>query len=409
MDRVVAARAAAVQRAMAPFLGFLAEVSAAEAERGPGLGYFAFGNPQDMPMRDYVRAVQRAAEPEHKDWFAYTLSDADAQRTVAESLRAELGIRFEPADIAMTSGAFGALAAALLTVVDPGDEVVINLPPWFFYEAMVVGVGGVPVKVAVDRETFDLDLGAIEAAMTPRTRAVIVNTPNNPTGRVYPPETLDRLAAMLAAASERNGRPIWLISDEPYRKLRFDGTAFTSPLAFYPYSMLTYSYGKILLTPGQRMGYLALPPTLPERETVRDALMTAQVAGGWLFPNALLQHAIAELETMAVDLEELARKRDRLVTALRAIGYEVHAPEGTFYLLPRSPWADDRAFTRLLVQHDILALPGEVAEIPGFFRLSLTASEEMIERSLPGFAAAFAHAEAHPAPTSTTATVEVSP
>jgi aspartate aminotransferase len=397
MKRVVATRTSAVQRTMAPFMSFLSEMETAEAERGPRLSNFAFGNPQDMPMRDYVDALQRAAAPKHKDWFAYTLSDPDAQQVVADSLRAELGIQFQPDDIAMASGAFGALAAALLTVVDPGDEVVINLPPWFFYEAMTVSAGGIPVKVMVDRETFDLDLDAIEAAMTPRTRAVIVNTPNNPTGRVYPPATIERLAAILTTASERNGRPIWLISDEPYRKLRFDGAAFTSPLALYPHSMMTYSYGKILLTPGQRMGYLALPPTLPERELVRDAILTTQVAGGWLFPNALLQHAIAELEPMAVDLDELARKRDRMVAALREIGYEVHAPDGTFYLLPRSPWADDHAFTRVLTEHDILALPGAVTEFPGFFRLSLTASDAMIERSLPGFATAFVHAASHPA------------
>ncbi|MCE0487397.1 aminotransferase class I/II-fold pyridoxal phosphate-dependent enzyme [Ornithinimicrobium sediminis] len=389
-------------------MSFLREVEAAEAERGPRLSNLAFGNPQDLPMRGYVDALQHAAEPEHKDWFAYTLSDPGAQRVVAESLRAELGLPFDPEDIAMTSGAFGALAAALLAIVDPGDEVVMNLPPWFFYEAMIVSVGGVPVKVTVDRETLDLDLGAIEAAMTPRTRAIIVNTPNNPTGRVYPPETLERLATILAAASERNGRPIWLISDEPYRKLRFYGAPFTSPLSLYPYAMMIYSYGKILLTPGQRMGYLALPPTLPERRVVRDAIMTVQVAGGWLFPNALLQHAIAELEPMTIDLSELARKRDHLVTALREIGYEVHAPEGTFYLLPRSPWADDHAFTRVLIEHDILSMPGAVMEFPGFFRLSLTASETMIDRSLPGFAAAFAHATTHPAPVSATATVGVS-
>lgn len=146
------------------------------------------------------------------------------------------------------------------------------------------------------------------------------------------------------------------------------------------------------------MGYLALPPTLPERGAVRDVIMAVQIAGGWLFPNALLQHALAELETMTIDLDELERKRDRMVAALREIGYEVHAPDGTFYLLPRSPWADDRAFVQLLVEHDILALPGAITELPGFFRLSLTASEAMIERSLPGFAAAFAHVATQPAP-----------
>ncbi|MDQ4045037.1 MAG: aminotransferase class I/II-fold pyridoxal phosphate-dependent enzyme, partial [Chloroflexota bacterium] len=263
---------------------------------------------------------------------------------------------------------------------------------------MIVSTGGVPVKVAVDPETFDLDLDAIAEAITPRTRVVIVNSPNNPTGRIYPPETLERLAAILHEASGRHGRPIWLISDEPYRRIRFHGAAFHSPLAYYPYAIMTYSYGKVLLTPGQRLGYLALPPTMPDREMLRDAIQAVQIAGGFLFPNAILQHAIAELETLSIDMEAMHAKRDRMVSALREIGYEVHEPDGTFYLLPRSPWEDDAAFVRLLEAHNILCLPGEVLESPGFFRISLTATEAMIERSLAGFAAAFAQAREH-APT----------
>ncbi len=400
MDQPVATRISALQHAMRHILSFIQESGLFEMNGDPAINNFAFGNPQEMPLPGFVDAMREAAVPQDKDWFAYKMSESETQEAVAAALRDEVGIAFEPADIAMTPGAFGALAAAVQVCVDPGDEVIINLPPWFFYEAMIVNAGGVPVKVAVDRETMDLDLDAIEAVITPRTRAIIVNSPNNPTGRIYPPDTLRRLAELLTAASTRNGRSIWLISDEPYRRIRFDDVPFTSPLAYYPQSMMTYSYGKILLTPGQRVGYLALPPTLPNREQVRLAIQTVQIAGGFLFPNAILQHAIAELEGLSIDLQALQRKRDRMVAELRAIGYDVHVPEGTFYLLPKSPWVDDSAFCRLLVEHGNLCLPGAVLEFPGFFRISLTASDEMIERSLPGFAAAFAHAREHPAPVS---------
>jgi aspartate aminotransferase len=394
----IAARVGSISDTTRLFFDFIREFRFDEMDADPEVGNFAFGNPQEMPLPGFVDALHRAVEPRDKDWFAYKRSEPEAQEIVAAALRDELGIPFEPADIAMTSGAFGALATAIQLTVDPGDEVIISLPPWFFYESMIAAAGGVTIKVPVDRETFDPDLAAIEAAITPRTRAIIVNTPNNPTGRIYPPETLERLATILAEASSRNGRPVYLISDEPYRRIRFDGAPFHSPLAFYPFALMTYSYGKILLTPGQRIGYLAMPPTMPNREVMRGAIEAVQFAAGWLFPNAILQHAIAELEMLSIDLDHLKRKRDRMVTALREIGYDVHAPESTFYLLPRSPWEDDMAFARELAARKVLVLPGAVTEFPGFFRISLTASEAMIERALPRFADAFRHARENPEP-----------
>lgn len=398
MDYPTASRVAAVASAMGPFLGWAQESGFFDKAGDPAFDNFAVGNPQDMPLPAFVAELQRAAVPRDKDWFAYKLSEPGTQAVVADALRAELGIPFEPADIALTNGAFGALATALAITLDPGDEVIINLPPWFFYEAMIVNCGGVPVKVSVDARTFDLDLAAIEAAITSRTRAIIVNTPNNPTGRIYPPRTLERLAELLDAASRRNGRPVWLISDEPYRRIRFDDAPFHSPLAYYTHAMMTYSYGKVLLTPGQRLGYLALPPNLPDRDVVRQAIQTVQVASGWMFPNAIMQHGIAAFEQMSIDMAAMQAKRDRMTGTLREIGYAVHAPEGTFYLLPKSPWADDVAFVRELDRRNILCLPGAVLELPGFFRISLTANEDMIERSLAGFASAFDHAQMHADP-----------
>jgi aspartate aminotransferase len=249
--------------------------------------------------------------------------------------------------------------------------------------------------VRVNPATFDLDIAAIVAAMSPRTRAIIVNSPNNPTGKIYPPATLQHLATALTEASQRSGRPIYLLSDEAYSRIVFDGQPYDSPTAYYPDSFLIYTYGKTLLTPGQRLGYVVLAPTMPGREQMRTALDLSQLVSGYAVANALLQHALADLEALSIDIVQLQRKRDRMIEGLRAIGYEVHVPEGTFYLLPKAPWADDRAFADLLLSHDIAVLPGMWVELPGYFRISLTANNEMIERSLLGFAAAWEHALAH--------------
>lgn len=353
-----------------------------------GVCDFTFGNPHEMPLPELVDALQRWAAPQDKDWFAYKTSEPSAREIVASSLREWRGLDFAPEDIALTNGGFGALASAMFTLIEPGDEVVYSLPPWFSYEPMVLAVGGEPVKVKARGDDFDLDLEAIEAAIGPRTRIVIVNTPNNPTGRVYPPGTLDRLAAILTAASRRIGRTIYLLSDEPYSRLVFDGRPFHSPAAYYPETLIAYSYGKVLLAPGQRLGWLAMAPSVTDRERLRSLIGYAQSSLGWLFPNALMQHAIGDLDRLSIDLNQLQHKRDRMVAALRDMGYQVHSPEGTFYLLPRSPIADDRAFTEVLAEEKVFVLPGTVCEIPGYFRISLTANEAMIEQSLPRFARA---------------------
>jgi aspartate aminotransferase len=349
---------------------------------------FTFGDPQDLPLAGYVDALRRALPPHDKDWYAYKENEPEARAVVAASLRARRSVPFEEEDIFLTSGAFPAIAAALAAVVDPGDEVILNDPPWFFYESMTIAAGGAPVHVPILPDTFDLDLAAIEAAITRRTRAIFVNSPNNPTGRIYQPELLARLGSLLQGASRRNGRTIYLLSDEAYSRIIYDGRPFFSPTEYYANSFLLYTYGKTLLTPGERIGYLALPPAMEHRQELREAIYTAQIMNGYLFPNALLQHALPEIEKLCIDLARLQRKRDRMVAGLRDIGYTVHVPEGTFYLLPRSPIADDWAFVDLLGEHGISCLPGSTIGCPGYFRISLTANEDMIERSLPGFAAA---------------------
>ncbi len=348
---------------------------------------FTFGNPHEMPRQDVVEILQRWAVPQDKDWFAYKRSEPNAQAAVAEALTRRFGMPFEPEDIAMTTGGFGALISAMKAVADPGDEVIFSLPPWFINEPIIIESGLVPVKVSIDLETFDLDLDAIAGAITPRTRVLIVNTPHNPTGKIVPPETLRRLADLLEEASQRNGRRIYLLSDEPYNRIIFEGSDFHTPLEFYPYAMVAYSYAKTLMMPGQRIGYLALPPTMPLewRAALRRAVEGIQLSSGYLIPNALLQHAIEDLEALEHDMEHLTRKRDLMVGSLQEMGYEVFEPEGTFYLFPKSPIADDQAFADMLVEENVAVLPGRVFETPGYFRICLTANDEMIERALPGF------------------------
>jgi aspartate aminotransferase len=382
-----------LRQSVAPFLAFF-NGPFSQLNLEPDVANFAVGNPQEMPLAGYVAALRTHLEPQDKDWFAYKLSEPASQRTVADTLTRRTGMDWDPADVAMTNGGFAALATAMRTLVDPGDEVIFLSPPWFFYEQLILASGGEPVRVKVEPPAFDLAVDGIAAAIGSRTRAVIVNSPHNPSGRIYGADDLHRLADVLADASGRIGHPIWIISDEPYNRIVFDGREYTSPSQLYPHTIITYSYGKTLLAPGQRIGYLTVPPTLPERAEIRDEIVLQQFAGGYLFPNALLQHSLAELEKLSIDVGALERRRDRLVPALRDIGYDCTLPEGTFYCMARSPIPDDVAFADILARHRVLVLPGTVVEVPGWFRISLTANDQMVEDAIPRFAAAWAEATA---------------
>ena len=219
---------------------------------------------------------------------------------------------------------------------------------------------------------------------------MIVNSPSNPTGRVFSRETWDELAAVLERASRTGGRRIWLLSDEPYRRIRFDGIGFATPAVSYPWTMIAYSYGKVLLAPGQRLGYLALSPLLPatEREELRDAFMPLQLAIGWNFPNALMQYSVPALEGVSIDMAELTRKRDRLYGALSDAGYTLTRPEGTFYLWGRAPGGNAQAYCDGLAERGIYLMTGTIFDRPEHFRISLTATMDTIERALPQLVAA---------------------
>jgi aspartate aminotransferase len=360
----------------------------AERRAAPGICDFTFGNPHEMPLGKLVEAIRRHAIPLNKDWFAYKTSEAEPRAFLVERLSQELSLPFEPEDVALTNGAFAAISVAFRLLLDVADEAIFSTPAWFSYEPMLLTADAAPRKVPLRAKSFDLDLEAIDAAITPRTRLVIVNTPHNPTGRIYTNETLAALAKMLDRASGRIGRRIFLLSDEPYRRIRFDGGGFVSPAQIYPWTVVTYSYAKVLLAPGERLGYLAVSPRMPweERQAIRNHMSAAQVALGWCFPNAIMQYALPDLEGLSIDLASLTAKRDRLAGALEKAGYEVLWPEGTFYLFSKCPGDDQDRFWNVLADRDVFVIPGSTMDAPGHFRICLTASKEMVERSLPVFA-----------------------
>jgi aspartate aminotransferase len=359
----------------------------AERRGYPGICDLTFGNPHEMPLPPFVEAIRRHAIPLNKDWFAYKQSEAEPQAFVAERLTRELSLPFEPEDIALTNGASAAISVAFRLLLDIGDEAILFTPAWFSYEPMLLTADATPRKVPLRTESFDLDLDAIDAAITPLTRLVIVNTPHNSTGRIYGRETLVALAGILDRGSDRIGRRIFLLSDEPYRRIRFDDHDFVSPAQVYPWTVVTYSYAKVLLAPGERLGYLAISPRMPweHRQAIRNHMSTAQVALGWCFPNSVMQYAIPDLEELSIDMLGLSAKRNKMMETLDKAGYEVLRPEATFYLFCKCPSNDPEEFWTALAKRDVFVIPGSTMDVPCHFRICLTASKEMVERSLQVF------------------------
>jgi aspartate aminotransferase len=244
LTSVVSQRARAADEAFARVGAFYFTSRYGEKRGDAQISDFTFGNPHEMPLRGLVDALRRAAIPQDKNWFAYKSSEPEPQEFLAERVSRELGLDFAPEDFALTSGAFAAIMVAFRLLLDAGDEAIFSEPAWFCYEPCLLAADAVPVKVPLRQPRFDLDIEAIERAITPRTRLVIVNSPHNPTGRIYDRATYEQLAAMLERASKRIGRRIFLLSDEPYRRLRFDGRDFVSPAAVYPWTLIDYSYGR---------------------------------------------------------------------------------------------------------------------------------------------------------------------
>ena len=386
-------RADALRETIAPFLRFFTGAYD-KLEKDPDTANFAVGNPHEFAMPGYVDALRDNLEPRNKDWYAYKLSEPEATSVVARTMAELTGLDWDPLDVNMTNGGFAALAVSLRTLLEPADEAVFLSPPWFFYEQLIVAADATPVRVKLELPDCPIDTALIEPAITPRTKLLILNSPHNPSGRVVSLDELNALAELLTRKSNEYGHPIYIVSDEPYRRIVFDDRAFHSPAEVYPNTIVTYSYGKQLLAPGMRIGYFTWPPNMPNREKLRDDAFVTQFAAGYSFPNADLQHALAEIEPQCISIAALEARRANLIGAMREMGYETTWPQGTFYVMARSPLADDEAFAAILAGHKVLVLPGTVVEVPGWFRISLTASDKMVDDGIEGFRAAFNEARA---------------
>jgi aspartate aminotransferase len=278
---------------------------------------------------------------------------------------------------------------ALKTILNPGDTVLASTPCFMEYRFYADNHGGT-LELVPSRPDFDLDVGALEAKITPRTAAVILNSPNNPSGRIYPEATLRDLGRMLADAGRRVGRAIYLVSDEPYRKIVYDGARVPSVMAACRNSIVVTSYSKDLSIPGERIGWLAVHPEADGVSELVDGFVLCNRILGYVNAPALMQRVVAGIGDAAVDPRVYQRKRDRLCDALSGIGYELARPQGTFYLFPKAPGGDDLAAVEALQTELVLTVPGRGFGTPGWFRIAFCVDDAVIERSIPGFERAFA-------------------
>jgi aspartate aminotransferase len=303
---------------------------------------------------------------------------------IAERVSREQGVSLGGERVVMSCGASGGLNSALKAIVDPGDEVIASVPCFMEYATYVDNHGGT-LLFAPCAPDFDLDLQAIEGLIGPKTAALIINSPNNPTGRVYPEETLRDLAEMLLRAGRRHGRTIYLLADEPYRRLAYDGVRVPGIFRLYPHSIAVTSHSKDLSLPGERIGFVAVNPAADDAQALVDGIILSTRILGYVNAPALLQRAVAGIQSAAVDIEIYRKKRDLFCSALSSMGYEFTTPEGAFYIFPKAPGGDDLAFVRALQEELILVVPGTGFRLPGYFRIAYCVETAVIERSFDGF------------------------
>ena len=347
---------------------------------------FSLGNPNLEPPEQVRQAVIDVIQDPRPGKHAYMPNAGlkETREAVANFLTKEHGVKLSWEHIVMTVGAGGGLNVALKTFLDEKDEVIILAPyfvEYFFYVDNHNGIG----KLINTNEDFSLDLKAIEAGITPKTKAFIINSPNNPSGRVYDEKSLKSLGKILLRAKEKYGRTVYLLSDEPYSKLVYDGVKVPSIFGAYPNSLLITSYSKDLSLPGERIGFVAVNPEMENWRQTVDGLTFCNRILGFVNAPALMQRILPRLQGVKVDIREYQKKRDLLCAGLSKAGYSFIKPEGAFYLFLKSPIPDDVLFVRELLQENILAVPGTGFGTPGFFRLAYCVDDRVIEGSMPGF------------------------
>jgi len=305
---------------------------------------------------------------------------------LAVRVSGEQGVTVGGSDVLMTCGAAGGLNVVLKAILDPGDEVILLAPYFVEYDFYVDNHGGV-ARVVPTGPDFDLDLKALVAAITPKTKAIIINSPNNPTGQIYSGEAIHKLGHVLEAASEKFGA-IYLIADEPYRKIVFDNHTVPSIFKNYQNSIVVSSFSKDLSLPGERIGFIACHPEIDSRAELMDAMILANRILGFVNAPALMQRVVAALPDVTVDCAVYARRRETFSRILSECGYQFVPPKGSFYIFPQSPLADEVRFISILQEQRILAVPGRGFGAPGYFRLAFCVDDAVIERSAPAFAKA---------------------
>lgn len=356
-------------------------------EHGPDNVFdFSLGNPNLEPSASVKEAILTAASDKSPSLHAY-MPNAGLPATraaVARKIIKEEGFQIDEKTIVMTVGAGGAMNVALKTILNPGDEVIIPKPFFVEYVFYVDNHGGKPVLVPTKTD-FSLDIAAIEGAITPSTAAIVINSPNNPTGKVYSQAEIDELAVLLRKKSAEIGRAVTLISDEPYRGIIYDGIAVPSILKSYANSMIVTSFSKDLSLPGERLGYIAMNPAMEKAQQTYDGLVLCNRILGFVNAPALIQRAVQTCLEDIVDVSVYKRRRDRLYDALTGFGYDLVRPQGAFYLFPKSPIDDDVAFVNVLQKKLVLTVPGTGFGQPGYFRIAYCVSDATIEGSLKGF------------------------
>ena len=342
---------------------------------------FSLGNPDLPPPPAFSRALQAvAAEVPGVHRYMPNAGFPETRTRVAARVAKQHGVDPGAAGVIMTVGAAGALNVVLKATLDPGNEVVVPVPYFPEYRFYVDNHGGV-LKLVPTTPDFDLDLNAFEDALNENTRIVLINSPNNPTGRVYSAETLRQLGELM----ERKAPEATLVSDEPYRQIVYEGHEVASVLAVTPRSVVATSFSKDLGLAGERIGYVAVHPDHPDREGLLAAAVFVNRTLGFVNAPALMQRVIARLDEVTVDLDVYAERRSVFLEGLREAGYECVTPEGAFYLFPRSPLEDDVAFVQALLEERILVVPGTGFGQPGYVRLSYAVPTDTIRRALPGF------------------------
>ena len=350
---------------------------------------FSLGNPSVPPPAAVDEAAIRILREQPEVIHCYTSAqgDAGARQRLAESLDRRFGTAYTGDDLYLTVGAAAALCCVFGALTCPGDEFIAFAPYFPEYRVFVEGAGATLKVVPPETERFQIDFGAFESLVSEHTKGVIVNSPNNPSGVVYSRETLKRLAAVLTEKSARYGHPIYLISDEPYREIVYPGFEVPWVPSLYRDTIVCYSFSKSLSLPGERLGYVLVPPDITDAGDVYAAVAGAGRSLGYVNAPSLFQQVTSLCCDLTADLSVYARNRELLVSALREMGYHVAEPGGAFYLFPRSLEPDDLAFSQRAKQFDLLLVPGSGFGAPGHVRIAYCVQTEMIRRALPRFKA----------------------